>query len=265
MTQVTIDLGKVKFNWRGAYDSSASYKKDDVVEYGGSSYVCIQDTNTHTPLSPSYWELMAQGGDPASIMTSEGDLLVRGATGLERLPKGADGQSLIMENGSVTWGGVQGWSLIQRQVNVTEQPGTWGVPHGFGWVPHCYTNFTPQSDDSIIRWQVHFSADSRDTGSISTGAMARSNTDGSSVTYKYYVNNSGHDYYYGHSQYHVFEENSWGSGTPQRVGFMMGKHSSGYPITAHQKTWGSPSDPGGTSDANDDRSCYIIVEEWLAN
>ena len=95
MTQVTVDLGKVKFNWRGTYDAASAYTPDDVVEYGGSAYVCIIAT---TGLAPSannpVWDLMAQGGDPASIMTTQGDLLVRGALGLSRLPIGTSGQAL---------------------------------------------------------------------------------------------------------------------------------------------------------------------------
>jgi len=95
MTQVTVDLGKVKFNWRGTYDAASAYTPDDVVEFGGSAYVCIIAT---TGLAPSannpVWDLMAQGGDPASIMTTQGDLLVKGASGLERLPIGTSGQAL---------------------------------------------------------------------------------------------------------------------------------------------------------------------------
>ena len=155
-------------------------------------------------------------------------------------------------------------TLLQRHSNTTKNPGTWAVPHYFGWVPYLYTDFTPISSTSVVRVQVHFSADSRGTGSISTGAIATSPVGGSSPTYEYYVNNSGHSYYYGHSQNHTCEIASWGS-TAKRIGFMMGKHSSGYNIYAHRKTWGSPSDPGGTSSANADRSCYILVEEWEQN
>jgi RNA-binding protein YlmH len=38
----TINLGAIKFNWKGAYNSSTSYAVDDVVSSGGNSYVCIQ-------------------------------------------------------------------------------------------------------------------------------------------------------------------------------------------------------------------------------
>ena len=37
----TINLGAIKFNWKGAYNSGTAYAVDDVVSSGGSSYVCI--------------------------------------------------------------------------------------------------------------------------------------------------------------------------------------------------------------------------------
>ena len=37
----TIDLGKIKMVWRGAYNNATAYTPDDVVSSGGSSYICI--------------------------------------------------------------------------------------------------------------------------------------------------------------------------------------------------------------------------------
>ena len=37
----TVDLGKIKFTWTGAYNNSTVYQADDVASYGGSSWVCI--------------------------------------------------------------------------------------------------------------------------------------------------------------------------------------------------------------------------------
>ncbi len=37
----TINLGAIKFNWKGAYAGGTAYTVDDVVSSGGSSYVCI--------------------------------------------------------------------------------------------------------------------------------------------------------------------------------------------------------------------------------
>ena len=36
----TVDLGKIRFNWTGAYNNSTAYVANDVVSSGGNSYVC---------------------------------------------------------------------------------------------------------------------------------------------------------------------------------------------------------------------------------
>jgi len=62
-------LGRIKFKWRGNWATSTSYLIDDVVKYGGNSYVCIQNhtspsAETDFYTSPgtytSYWSLQAE-------------------------------------------------------------------------------------------------------------------------------------------------------------------------------------------------------------
>lgn len=59
-----IDLGKLKFQWKGLWTTSTAYEVDDVVHYDGSTYVVVTDvpaTNTTNPGSNSSFELMARG------------------------------------------------------------------------------------------------------------------------------------------------------------------------------------------------------------
>jgi hypothetical protein len=57
-------LGRLKFVWKGAWTGTTSYIKDDVVRYGGKSFVC---TTTHTSAADFYddlsskWDLMSDG------------------------------------------------------------------------------------------------------------------------------------------------------------------------------------------------------------
>jgi hypothetical protein len=37
----TVNIGKIKFNWKGTYSGATAYVVDDVVESSGSSYICI--------------------------------------------------------------------------------------------------------------------------------------------------------------------------------------------------------------------------------
>jgi hypothetical protein len=71
----TINLGAIKFNWKGAYNNSTAYVVDDVVESGGNSYVCILASTGNTPPNGTYWELMAQKGTDTSVLTTQGDVL----------------------------------------------------------------------------------------------------------------------------------------------------------------------------------------------
>ena len=59
----TINLGAIKFNWKGAYNSSTTYAVDDVVSSGGNSYVCIQaHSNQAVGNATAYWNIMSSAG-----------------------------------------------------------------------------------------------------------------------------------------------------------------------------------------------------------
>jgi len=60
----TIDLGNIKFSWRGTWSSSTSYVVDDVVHVNPHSYICIQNNSGVTPTTGgnnSHWQIMAKG------------------------------------------------------------------------------------------------------------------------------------------------------------------------------------------------------------
>jgi len=59
----TINLGAIKFNWKGAYNSGTSYAVDDVVSSGGNSYICIQaHSNQAVGNATAYWNIMSSAG-----------------------------------------------------------------------------------------------------------------------------------------------------------------------------------------------------------
>jgi len=96
----TINLGAIKFNWKGAYNNGTAYTVDDVVSSGGSSYVCIQASTGNAVSNGSYWQVMAQGGDVATTLSTQGDILYRDGSGLQRLAKGTAAQELRMNSGA---------------------------------------------------------------------------------------------------------------------------------------------------------------------
>ena len=102
----TINLGAIKFNWKGAYNNSTAYAVDDVVSSGGSSYVCILASTGNATSNGTYWELMAQAGtngtDGATIpLTTQGDILYRDGSGLQRLAKPSSDKILQNTSGGV--------------------------------------------------------------------------------------------------------------------------------------------------------------------
>ena len=97
----TIDLGKIKLVNRGAYDNSATYTVDDLVQSGGATYICIQNSTGNAVTNASYWSVLAAGGtDLTTTLTTQGDMLYRDGSGLQRLAKGTASQELRMNSGA---------------------------------------------------------------------------------------------------------------------------------------------------------------------
>lgn len=58
-----IDLGRIRFSFQGVWSASATYELNDVVKYGGSSYVYvnINPTSGNNPQNTTYWSQMTDG------------------------------------------------------------------------------------------------------------------------------------------------------------------------------------------------------------
>ena len=59
-----IDLGKLKFTWKGQWTTSTAYESDDVVYHLNSAYVCVTDvasSNTTAPNVSTSFEKITQG------------------------------------------------------------------------------------------------------------------------------------------------------------------------------------------------------------
>jgi hypothetical protein len=85
-------LGRIKFKWRGDWSTSTAFLIDDIVKYGGNTYVCLTNhtsaastANFYTDLNSSvYWSLHTEGlffkGDwVASTFYKLNDLVKNGA------------------------------------------------------------------------------------------------------------------------------------------------------------------------------------------
>jgi len=111
----TINLGNIKFNWQGAYAGGTSYNIDDVVSYNGSSYICKLASTGNLPTNNTYWDQMSSAGtngtngtDLTTTLTTQGDLVYRDGSGLQRLGAGTAGQ--VLQTGGA--GANPSWSTL---------------------------------------------------------------------------------------------------------------------------------------------------------
>ena len=119
----TVNLGNIKFNWKGTWSNSTTYSVDDVVSYSGSSYISIQAGSNQNPASASaYWQQMSSAGtngtngtDVGTVITTQGDILYRDGSGLQRLGAGTSGQVLKTQGAGANpvWGTDAGGSILQ--------------------------------------------------------------------------------------------------------------------------------------------------------
>ena len=122
----TIDLGAIRFNWRGAYANGTAYVANDVVSFGGASYINILASTGIAVSTVANWSIMSSAGtdgtDVGATITTQGDLLYRDGSGPARLAKGTGFQTLRMNTGATApeWAvGVgldtaQNWTKGQR-------------------------------------------------------------------------------------------------------------------------------------------------------
>ena len=113
---LNIDVGKIKFTWKGTYDAATTYEKDDTVYHDGSSWVCVIGPDTYgnaqtvTGTAPSTsatteWAKMAQGADLGSLTgLAAGSLIYYDGSDFVNLGVGTAGQKLVVNSGATAPG-----------------------------------------------------------------------------------------------------------------------------------------------------------------
>ena len=87
MAQI-IDLGKLRFVFKGDYSGATAYELNDVVRYGGNLYVYKNtlEASGNLPTATTHWDLMLEGIDFKGVYNNAtaykiGDLVTEGAKG----------------------------------------------------------------------------------------------------------------------------------------------------------------------------------------
>ena len=119
----TVNIGKIKLKWRGTYAGGTAYTPDDVVYYTDSgvqsSYICIANSTGNAPSTGgsthASWNYLAKGSEP-SPTTTQGDLIVRGASADQRLAIGTAGQALKVNSSAngLEYGSAAGMTLLYQ-------------------------------------------------------------------------------------------------------------------------------------------------------
>ena len=192
----TINLGAIKFNWKGAYNSSTSYAVDDVVSSGGNSYVCIQaHSNQAVGNATAYWNIMSSAGtngtngtDLTSTLTTQGDIVYRDGSGLARLGYGTAGQ-VLQTGGSganPSWGTVSSdWVKISQanfsNVTTLSLDGTsvWGTAGTYKLHKVVFDNFRlTESSDLRVRM---LNSGSQNTSGDYSWTVQQTNSSGTGI------------------------------------------------------------------------------------
>ena len=108
----TLNLGRIKPVFRGAYNSATAYVVDDIVTSGGETFICILASTGNATSNATYWTKLAEKGldgtDVGTTLTTQGDVLYRDGSGLARLGAGTSGQFLktLGTGANPAWGDV---------------------------------------------------------------------------------------------------------------------------------------------------------------
>jgi len=181
----TINLGAIKFNWKGAYNNGTTYAVDDVVSSSGNSYVCIQaHSNQAVGNATAYWNIMStkgtngtdgsNGTDLTSTLTTRGDIVYKGASALTRLAKGTSGQVLKQGSNDPEWGDASGGkntliastTIAGSPTNVDFINGTNGVVINSTYDHYIvdFTNIASATDVHMLAMQYMRSGSAYTTG-----------------------------------------------------------------------------------------------------
>jgi len=149
----TVNLGRIKPVFRGAYAGGTAYVVDDIVTSGNETFICIQASTGNATSNASYWTKLAakgtDGTDVGTTITTQGDILYRDGSGLQRLAKPASDK--FLQN---TSGGVLSWETLSSDyVKVAE--GTFSDDSTIDFASTMFDNSSYMNYDFFLEAQHH--------------------------------------------------------------------------------------------------------------
>lgn len=193
----TVNLGRIKPVFRGAYNSSTAYVVDDIVTDSNETFICILASTGNATSNATYWTKLAakgtDGTDVGTTLTTQGDILYRDGSGLQRLAAGTSGQ--VLQTGGT--GANPSWTNVSSdfvKVYSTTTDSSASSYHDYVHFSDTYQHYRViYTDDGTAsgtshfirvgngsidtatnyRWQAHYTsnASGNNHGSVSGGEM----------------------------------------------------------------------------------------------
>ena len=195
----TVNLGRIKPVFRGAYSGSTAYVVDDIVTHGNETFICIQAGTGNATSNASYWTKLAakgadgsDGTDVGTTLTTQGDILYRDGSGLQRLGAGTNGQVLTTggSGANPSWGTVSSDFVKLATVTVSSAVSSVAIDGNGSWIDNTvyggykfYIRNLSTSNDSgssVVRFRVNFSGTAHSGGNYYSFAKSSSGTSSSS-------------------------------------------------------------------------------------
>ena len=184
----TIDLGKIKQVFRGTYNNSTAYAVDDLVVFTDgtvtSTYICTTASTGNAPSSGGTahgsWAYVAKG-QAVSPTTTQGDIIVRGASADARLAIGAAGKALKVNSSAngLEYGDAGAWTKIAGGSGPNPAGTAINIDNIFSDTYQFYKIFYSFAQDDWIKGRYIKADGSIESGSVYlwTGQYSRQNAD----------------------------------------------------------------------------------------
>ena len=192
----TVNLGRLKPVFKGAYNSGTAYVIDDIVTYANETYINIQaGTNQQPNTATGYWTKLASKGsdgtDLTSTLTTRGDIVFKGASALTRLPKGTAGYYLKQGANDPEWAELSGGDYVKLATHTVSSAvsavsidgnGSWIDNTVYGGYKFYIRNLSTSNDSgsSVVRFRLNFAGSAYSTANYYSFAVGSTGSSGSS-------------------------------------------------------------------------------------
>ena len=225
----TVNLGRIKPVFRGAYSGSTAYVVDDIVTHGNESFICIQahGAGTQATTQGSYWTKLAakgtDGTDVGTTLTTQGDILYRDGSGLQRLAKGTGEQILQMNSGATApeWADASGGAFTQFKVRSDSTEYTNTSQSSYLNATNHYVDITPTSSSADVLIHLNIQVYLTHVDHASQYVLTR--TVGGSTT-DIFTTNSASNYFYASSGNVRWGNDVWFKDSPSTTSAIRYSH-----------------------------------------